>query len=78
MLLADAVRKRIIKLAKERKITLNKLATLSGITYSTLNTFMLKETNNPTISTLLHICEGLNIELKEFFDDVVFRDVEGD
>jgi len=78
MVLSEAIRKRILKLTKERKITLNKLATLSGITNSTLDSFMSKETNNPKITTILHICEGLDIELREFFDDVVFIEVEAD
>jgi DNA-binding Xre family transcriptional regulator len=30
------------------------------------------------LKTLLHICEGFNITLKEFFDDEIFNDVEQD
>ena len=30
------------------------------------------------LDTLLHICEGFNIELKDFFDDPLFKDVEQD
>ena len=78
MLLSEAVRKRIIKLAKEKKITLHKLANLSGIPHSTLNSFMNGKSNSPKLVTLLHICEGFGIELKEFFDDVMFRNVEED
>ena len=78
MLLSEAVRKRIIKLAKERKITLHKLAILSGIAHSTLNSFMNGKSNSPKLATLLHICEGFDMELKEFFDDTMFRNVEED
>ena len=78
MLLSIAVRKRIIKLAKEKNITLHKLATLSGIPYSTLNSFMIGKSNSPKLATLLHICEGFNIELKEFFDDSIFKNAEED
>lgn len=29
-----------------------------------------------SISSIIHICEGLNIELKDFFDSNYFKDVE--
>ena len=78
MLLSVAVRKRIIKLAKEKKITLHKLANLSGIPHSTLNSFMIGKSNSPKLATLLHICEGFDIELQEFFNDTMFKNVEED
>ena len=31
--------------------------------------------NLPTLGVLLHICEGFNITLPEFFDDPNFEDV---
>ena len=37
MRIGEAVRKRILELCDERGITLNKLATICGITQSTLN-----------------------------------------
>lgn len=30
----------------------------------------------PTISSLIHICEGFDIQLKDFFDSPYFKDVE--
>ena len=30
----------------------------------------------PTISSIIHICEGLNIQLKDFFNSPLFLDVE--
>lgn len=74
--LEQAIRKRIIELAKERNITINKVSTLSGLPHTTLLSFMNNETHNPRISTLLHICEAFEISLKEFFDDKVFEDVK--
>ena len=43
--------------------------------FNPLTYFINKERGLITLRTLLHICEGLNIELKEFFDDPVFDDV---
>ena len=37
MNIGEAVRRRILELCREREITVNKLATVSGITQSTLN-----------------------------------------
>lgn len=78
MKLSEAVRKRIMNLSNERDITLHKLSLNSGIAYSTLNSFINGKSQSPKLVTLLHICEGLEIELKEFFNDKLFKDVEED
>ena len=36
------------------------------------------KSQSPKLVTLLHICEGLGIELNEFFTDNLFKDVEED
>ena len=36
------------------------------------------KSNSLTLTTLLHLCEGANIELKDFFKDSLFNDVEAD
>ena len=74
--LEQAIRKRIIELAKERNITINKVSTLSGLPHTTLLSFMNNETHNPRISTLLHVWKAFDISLKEFFDNKVFKDVK--
>lgn len=76
MTLSQAVKERILKLASERKITLHKLSLESGITYSTLSSFINGKCKNPNLATILHLCEGLQIELSEFFNDEIFKDVE--
>ena len=75
MQLPQAVRQRIIDLCKEQNITFNKLATNSGLPYSTVFSIIYGKSQSPKLSTILHICEGFNIELKTFFDDSLFRDV---
>lgn len=78
MKLSEAVKKRIINLTNEKNITLHRLSLNSGISYSTLNSFINGKSQSPKIVTLLHICEGLEIELNEFFTDDLFKDVEED
>lgn len=45
---------------------------------STLSTFMNAKRELLTLKTLLHICEGFEISLSEFFHDSLFDDVEQD
>jgi len=72
MNLQKAVKQRILRLCDENHITINKLATLSGMTQSTVSSLVDGTTKNPTLLTILRICLGLNIELQEFFNDDVF------
>lgn len=76
MTLENAIRKRIKELADKNNITINKVSSLAGLPHTTLLAFMNNETHDPRISTLLHICEALNITLEDFFSDDIFKDVE--
>lgn len=76
MELYNAVKDRILNLAKNNNITLHKVSINSGISYSTLSSFINGKCKSPNLSTILHICEGFNMELKDFFDDDLFKDVE--
>lgn len=75
MTLSDAIIDRILQLQNERKITTNKLATLSGLAQPTVRDVLYGVSKAPKINTLLHICEGLNINLREFFNDPIFDNV---
>mgnify|MGYP002574528022 CR=1 FL=1 len=72
----EAVRRRILELCREEEITVNKLATVSGITQSTLNNIVSGRNNSTTVSTVKKICDGLNISIEEFFHSPLFRDLE--
>lgn len=78
MKLWDAIRNRILDLANQNNITIHKLSLLSGIPYSTLSSFINKKSKSPTIDTILHLCESLNIELKDFFSDKIFSDLDSE
>lgn len=78
MLLSEAVKKRIITLSEEKKITLHRLSLDSGISYSTLSSFINGKCKSPKLVTILHICEGFNMDLADFFDDKIFKNVEED
>ena len=71
-----AVRARILELCAQRQITVNRLATLSGVTQSTLNNIVSGRNHSVTVSTIKKLCDGLDISLREFFDDPAFDDLE--
>lgn len=60
---------------KEQNITLNRVAVLSGITASTLNNIV-NRNSAPRLDTIHKICEGLNISVKDFFDFSPYNEVE--
>jgi len=72
----NAVRQRIIDLCHSHNISLNKLSTISGMTQSSLNNIINTGSNNPTISTIAKICDGLEISIREFFNDEIFEYIE--
>lgn len=76
MKLNDAVGKRIIEFCKERNITPNKLCTMSGVIQSTVNSIFSGRSQNPKLSTIQYLCEGLGITLKEFFDSELFDNID--
>ena len=78
MRLSDVIRKRIKYYLKEKNMNVWKLCKMSGIPCSTISTFMSGKTELLKIDTLLHICEGFNITLKEFFSDEMFDTAEQD
>lgn len=75
MNLSNAVRKRIKFYLKEKNMNIWKLCKMSGIPCSTISTFMSGKTELIKLDTLLHICEGFNITLCEFFSDSIFDNV---
>lgn len=76
MLLSEAIKLRINQLLTENDLTAYKLSYLSGISNSIISDCRRGKVKEPTISSIIHICEGLNIELKDFFDSEYFKDVE--
>ncbi len=75
MQLSDATRKRIKFLLKEKNMKLWDLSKAAGISLPTISDFLKNDTKNLRMDTMLHICEGFNITLKDFFDDPLFEDV---
>ena len=71
-----AVRARILELCAQRKISVNRLATISGVTQSTLNNIVGGRNHSVTVSTIKTLCDGLDISLREFFNVPTFDELE--
>lgn len=79
MTYSDVIMKRLNNLCSERNITVNKLATLSGITQSTVDNIMRGSTKNPKLKTLHKLSVGLGMTISEFLDfpemnETIFED----
>ena len=74
--IGEAVKLRIIELCGQRNITVNKLATIIGVTQSTLNNIVGGRNNSTTISTIKKLCDGLEITIQEFFNSEFFSNLE--
>ena len=76
MKLSDAIRKRIKFYLKQKYMNVWNLCKMSGIPSCTISTFMSGKTELIKLDTLLHICEGFNITLGEFFSGPIFDTAE--
>lgn len=68
MYTAEDVEKRITNLCAERGISLNELARRSKVPSSTVKNIVNGNSKNPGIVTIKKLCDGLGIELAEFFE----------
>lgn len=68
MTYSDAIIKRLNDICTEKKITTNRLATLAGITQSTVDNLMKGKTKNPKLKTLHKLAIGLNMTVSALLD----------
>jgi len=68
MHISKAIAKRIEILCKEKGVSINRLAVLSGVTQSTIDSILKGKSRNPQLVTLMKISNGLGISIVDFFD----------
>lgn len=71
-----AVAARIVELCEKKGMAVNALANSAGIPPSTVYSLLNEKSKNPGIVTIKKLCDGLEISLREFFDDDLFDDLE--
>ena len=67
---------RIDHLCQEQGISYYKLSYRSAVPITTIMHIIDGSTKNPGIFTIIKICNGLNITVKDFFDAEDFVDIE--
>lgn len=72
----EAVANRIRELCKEQNIAVNALANTAGVPPSTIYSMLNEKSQNPGVVSLQKICDGLNITLRQFFDNDIFDNIE--
>ncbi len=72
----SVVKNRLLSLCEAKKMTINKLATESGVAPSTVKNILYGKSSNPGVVTLKMLCDGLGISLSEFFDTEDFKNLE--
>lgn len=72
----DLVVERFVSLCRERSITLNELANISGVTASTVYSMMDSSRRDVSVRTVKKLCDGLEITLGEFFSTEEFNSLE--
>ena len=76
MKIYDAVKNRILELLYQKNFSIHKLAVLSGVAPSTIKNILYGKSQNPGISTLKMLCDGLDISIVEFFETEEFLNLE--
>lgn len=76
MLIPEAIKLRIKELMNNANMSAYQLSYKGGLSPSNISDVLRGKVSEPTVSTILHICEGANISLKEFFDSELFDNVE--
>ena len=76
MNIGEATKLRILELCDEKNITINKLATISGVTQSTVSNITSGRNESTTISTIKKLCDGLEISIEMFFSSQLFKNLE--
>ena len=80
MKLSDAIYNRIQFFMNKNNIeSLWDLYKVTGVPKATINAlFGTRRTAIPKLTTLIQLCNGLNTDLQEFFDDPMFKEIDDD
>lgn len=76
MAVKDAVAERVKSLCKQRRIRINELANISGVTPSTVYSLLDPNRRDVSISTIKKLCDGLDMSLGAFFSSSEFDALE--
>ncbi len=72
----EAVGLRIQELCAQRDLAINGLARLCGVSPSTVYSMLSAKSNNPGVVSIQKICDGLEISVRDFFDNPLFENLD--
>lgn len=72
----DAVGLRVQVLCAKYEITVNELARKCGVAPSTIYSMMNEKSKNPGVVSIQKICDGLDISVRDFFNDSLFENLD--
>ena len=72
----DAVAQRFARICRERNMKMNELASVAGVTPSSVYSMMDPTRRNVSIVLIKKLCDGLEISLGEFFSATEFDGLE--
>ena len=70
MTFGEHLKTKILTLCSERQLSINRLATLSGLTQSTVDSILKGKSRNPKIGTLYSLSKGFEMDFVGFLQYV--------
>lgn len=74
-MIKDAIVERFKQICRERDISYTELARLAGTTPSTVYSMLEPRRRDISVITVKKLCDGLEISMAAFFDDLVFENL---
>lgn len=72
---SEMITTRLYELMDERNLTVNRLATLAGVTQSTISSFIYRK-SVPKVDLVHAMCSAMGISVRDFFDFPPYNEVE--
>ncbi len=73
MTIAEALSVRLTELMNEKHLTAYRLSMLTGVNQTTIADIKKKRNNSVNLRIIFELCQGLGIEIVEFFDSPLFK-----
>ncbi|MDR1600262.1 MAG: helix-turn-helix domain-containing protein [Oscillospiraceae bacterium] len=74
--ISHAIITRLNELCAAKRVTVNGLCIRSGVTQSTVHDIMASKTHSPGIATIKKLCDGLDVTMRDFFNNSLFDDLD--
>lgn len=73
MTIAEALSVRLTELMNEKHLTAYRLSMLTGVNQTTIADIKKKRNNSVNLRIIFELCQGLGIEIVEFFNSPLFK-----